>query len=593
MTRKIRNRVRMTVAGWLVVTAVTALADTPGMTADTIYLNARIYTVNPDKPWAEALAIRDGRFIQVGEREQVVALKGPDTKVIDLQGAMVMPGINDAHVHAQRGGMKNLYECNFPFSATPEQIAERVAECVADNPDAEWIRGGQWDSGFFDRFEIASPRAFLDAVSGDKAVLLNDDSNHNGWVNSKALALAGLDRDTPDPADGTIVRDPETGEPNGLLLEGAEQRVSDLLPAWNDAQMIAGAREAMRIANSFGITGLKEAYSEPRAMAAFQAVEETGELSAHLALGVQTPYGHREGPLDYAAIDRERDRYASDGLHTSFVKVFMDGVPTASRTAAMLEPYTPERAHAERHRGMLHLAPDLLTRDLIELDRRGYTVKIHTAGDRAVRVALDAIAAAREANGDSGLRHELAHAGYIDPEDLPRFAELNAVADLSPYLWHPSPIIDSVVSAVGMPRGEHYFPVKSLLEAGAPVLAGSDWPAAVETIDPWLGIEALVTRQDPRGQFPGAFWPEEAIELSEALRIMTLDGARAMRLEQRTGSIEAGKSADMIVLDRDLFAIDPRDISETRVLRTLFAGRTVYTNSGEDDPSPAAAQGTH
>ncbi|MEQ9462559.1 MAG: amidohydrolase [Haliea sp.] len=571
------------VAGLLALAAQLSFADSAPAAADTIYLNARIYTVNPDQPWAEAVAIRGGHFVHVGDRAGAETYRGPATIVVDLQGSMVMPGINDAHVHAQRGGVKSLYECNFPFSSTPEQIARRVAECVAENPDLLWIRGGQWDSGFFDTHDIESPRAFLDAVSGDKAVLLNDDSNHNGWVNSRALALAGIDRDTPDPSDGTIVRDPVTGEPNGLLLEGAEQRVSDQLPEWSQAELQAGAREALRIANSFGITGLKEAYSEPHAMAAFQTLEAADALTAHLALGIQTPYGHRTGPLDYAAIDQQRDRYASDGLHTAFVKVFMDGVPTASRTAAMLAPYTSEHAHAEPNRGMLHLDPDVLTRDVIELDKRGYTVKIHTAGDRSVRVALDAIAAAREANGNSGLRHELAHAGYIDPEDLPRFAQLDAVADLSPYLWHPSPIIDSVVAAVGSPRGEQYFPVRSLLEAKAPILAGSDWPAAVETIDPWLGIEALVTRQDPRGNFPGSFWPEQGISLGDALQIMTLGGARAMRLEQTTGSIEVGKSADMIVLDRDLFAIEPQQISEVRVLRTLFAGNTVYITSGEEE----------
>ncbi len=577
MKRSTGSCLKACAAALLAVATQSAIASSTPAAADTIYLNARIYTVNDAQPWADAVAIRDGHFVHVGDSAAAQAYRGPATTVVDLQGAMVMPGINDAHVHAQRGGVKSLYECNFPFSSTPEQIATQVAKCVAENPDLLWIRGGQWDSGFFDTHDIASPRAFLDAVSGDKAVLLNDDSNHNGWVNSRALALAGIDKDTPDPSDGTIVRDPVTGEPNGLLLEGAEQRVSDQLPEWSEAQLQAGAREALRIANSFGITGLKEAYSEPHAMAAFQALEAANELTAHLALGIQTPYGHRDGPLDYAAIDAQRDRYASDGLHTAFVKVFMDGVPTASRTAAMLEPYTPEHNEAESHRGMLHLAPELLTQDLIELDKRGYTVKIHTAGDRSVRVALDAIAAARKANGNSGLRHELAHAGYIDPEDVPRFAELDAVADLSPYLWHPSPIIDSVVAAVGSPRGEQYFPVRSLLEANAPILAGSDWPAAVETIDPWLGIEALVTRQDPRGQFPGSFWPEEAITLADALRIMTLGGARAMRLDQRTGSIEVGKSADMIVLDRDPFAIEPQDISEIRVLRTLFAGNTVYT----------------
>lgn len=551
-------------------------ADDAETVADTIYHNARFYTVDPSRPWAEAVAVRDGRYVYVGSAEGARRWQGPGTEQVDLGGAMAMPGINDAHVHSQRGGIKTLFECNFPFSATPDQIAARVAECVRDNPDALWIRGGQWDSGFFDNHDIASPREFLDAVSGDKAVLLNDDSNHNGWANSRALQLAGIDANTPDPADGTIVRDPVTGEPNGLLLEGAEQSVSDQLPAWTDQQLRRGTQEAMAIANRFGITGMKEAYASPQSMAAFQSLDREGQSTVHMALAIETPYGHREQPLDYDRIDELQRQYQSDNVHTRFVKVFMDGVPTSSRTAAMLAPYTGTDADDSASSGMLHLPADLLTRDLIELDKRGYTVKIHTAGDRAVRVALDAIAAVREANGDSGLRHELAHAGYIDPNDLPRFAALGAVADLSPYLWHPSPIIDSVVAAVGSPRGEQYFPVKTLLDADAPVLAGSDWPAAVETIDPWLGIEALVTRRDPRGEHAGTFWPEQAISLEQALRIFTLDGARALGLEQTTGSIEVGKSADLIVLDRDLFAIAADDINQARVRLTLFQGRPVY-----------------
>lgn len=556
--------------------AVSVHAADETATADSIYTNARVYTLDPELPWAEALAVRDGRIVAVGKSEEVLAHRGPETQLDDLDGAMVLPGIIDAHVHPLKGGIKTLYECNFAFSATPQDIVATVAGCVEDNPDAVWIRGGQWDSGFFDRFDIPSPKKLLDEVSGDKAVMLSDDSGHNSWLNSKALALAGITAETPDPEDGAILRLAGSDEPNGLLLEGASQAAEAQLPEWTLAQRLDGARESVRIANRFGITAMKSAMAPEPVLEAFSALDAKGELNAHMALSILTPYGSRKSPLDYDDFPALRDKYRSANVDTRFIKIFMDGVPTASRTAAMLEPYTAESPGAERTRGPLHLSPEQLATDLIEFDKRGFTVKIHTAGDRAVRVALDAIEAARKANGDSGLRHELAHAGYIDPADLSRFAELGAVADLSPFIWSPSPIIDSVIGAVG-PRGEHYFPIKDLLAAKAPVLSGSDWPAAVETIDPWLGLESMVTRRDPQGISEGALWPEQAISLEQAIAIFTLENARALRLEDRAGSLEAGKSADFVVLSQNLFDIAPEDISEVRVLRTVFQGETVYS----------------
>lgn len=548
--------------------------DTPS--ADRILKNGKIYTLNPAQPWAEAVAIKDGKYLYVGTSSEVEAYLGENTKVDDLAGKMAMPGINDAHVHNTSGGIKTLFECNFPFTATPEDIAIRVAACVKNNPNAVWIRGGQWDSGFFDNYDIASPRRFLDTVSGNKAVLLSDDSGHNGWANSKALKLAGIDKSTPNPKDGTFVRDPKRGEPNGVLLEGAKQIVYASLPEWTDKQIQQGAQEAIRLANQFGVTGMKEANSKEQFLAAYKVLDQRGEFKVHMATSIETPYGHREQPLDYDKLDQLRKKYRSNNVHTNFVKIFTDGVPTTSRTAAMLHPYTLAEPGGEALSGMLHITPDLLKHDLIELDKRGFTVKIHTAGDRSVRVALDAIAATRQANGYSGLRHELAHAGYIDRSDIPRFAQLQAVADLSPYLWHPSPIINSVLDAVAAPRGEEYWPIKSLLEANAPVLAGSDWPSAVASIDPWVGIEAMVTRKDPRAISQGSFWAEQAISLAEALKIYTLDGANALVLQDKTGSIEVGKYADLIVLNHNLFNIPAEKINQTQVEITLFAGDEVY-----------------
>jgi predicted amidohydrolase YtcJ len=241
----------------------------------------------------------------------------------------------------------------------------------------------------------------------------------------------------------------------------------------------------------------------------------------------------------------------------------------------MLEDYLAVEG-AQPINGVLNVAPEALAADLIALDKAGFTLKIHTAGDGSVRVALDAIEAARNANGNSGLQHQLAHAGFIDPKDISRFAQLNATADLSPYIWYPSPIIDSIVGAIGE-RGRHYFPVKALLDSGAPVLMGSDWPSAAKNLSPWHAIEALVTRKNPFSSGEQMLWPEQAITLQQALKIATLDGAKALRLQQLTGSIEVGKSADFIILNHNLFEIPSSSISDTEVEQTWFEGVLVYS----------------
>jgi predicted amidohydrolase YtcJ len=248
----------------------------------------------------------------------------------------------------------------------------------------------------------------------------------------------------------------------------------------------------------------------------------------------------------------------------------------------MLLPYTTAPDLPEDFSGgPILIDPEVLQQDLIELDRRGFTVKMHTAGDRAVRSALDAIQTARDANGPSGFRHEAAHAGFVDPADIRRFVQLDAVADLSPALWAPSPIIESVLEAVGVERGSRYFPIRTMLESGVTVLAGTDWPAAAASANPWPGMEAMVTRQDPTGATEGSLWPEEAISLEQAIHIYTLQGAAALRKDRRIGSIEVGKSADMILLDRNLFEIDPDEIGDTQVLKTWFEGALVYEAAHE------------
>lgn len=557
---------------------LTACADDLGtriQPADTVLTNGRIYTVNSDQPWADSVAIRDGGYVYVGVAADVETYIGESTQVIDLQGTMAMPGINETHAHAWQGGRKELYECNFPFTATPDEIAVIVTGCVESNPDSEWITGGQWNSNFFINYNIGSPREWLDAISGDIAVYFEDDATHNAWVNSKALEIAGIGRETPDPPGGTFVRD-ETGVPNGIVLETAKPIIEGVIPEWTHEQNVASLAKAVELANSFGLTGIHEARTPPHISRAYQQLDQDGRLTAHAITDLQTPRGQRHQTFDVAPLVEISEQFRSEHVHTRFAKMFLDGVPTASQTAVMLEPYLVTEESPEATRGHLLIPEDVLTEDLIKLDAAGFTVKMHAAGDGAVRTALDAIEQVRKTNGRSGLRHEIAHAGYIHPDDVPRFARLNVTVDLSPYLWYPRPIIDSIIGAIGE-RGKYYWPIKDLLASGANVAIGSDWPSVAESMNPWPAIEAMVTRRDPLSDSDETLWPEQAITLDQALKIFTLNGALAYRLEDTTGSIEVGKSADLIVLNQNLFEVPIERASETAVLMTFFEGNLVYS----------------
>lgn len=557
---------------------LSACQTTPNSTvADLIIHNARVYTI-AEPEWADAIAVKGDRIIFVGDSDEAKQLVGANSRVVDLNGAMLMPGINDAHLHPVIGAMKVLFQCNFPFSAKLAEIQETVAQC-ASTSEREWITGGQWDSDFFLTNDVPSPRAALDKVSGDKAVFLSADSGHDAWLNSKALKIAGITRDTKDPEGGTIVRD-EQGEPNGLLLEKAQYLVQSKLPPHTEEEYVRGAYKLMEIANGFGVTGMKDASADESDIRALATLAGKGALSAHMAMAINVSKDNWSAQgFSVNDIGRIRDQYATKNLDTRFAKIFLDGVPTSSRTASMLADYLPANEGDETHSGDLHFKLSELTDMLIALDSAGYTVKVHTAGDGSVRVALDALEQLRKVNGQSGLRHELAHAGYIAANDIPRFSQLNVVADFSPFLWHPSPIIDSIIGAVG-PRALEYWPTVDLLASDAAILAGSDWPSAVASMNPWYGIEALVTRADPNGLHKGQLWQRQAVSLEQALKIFTLDGARALRLDHDTGSIEVGKLADFIVLSDNLFEGEPATIGDTEVINTVFGGNIVFAREG-------------
>lgn len=541
--------------------------------ADLVLRGGRIYTVDADQPWAAAVAIRNGQFIAVGTAADIEGFTGPATRVIELDGAMAMPGLVDAHVHPILGGVESL-QCAFPPSASLADIRATLRACAERAPDALWITGGRWDSNLVERFAGETPRAWLDRVIPDRAVSLADDTGHNRWVNTRALAEAGLLAPGLQIEGGEIVRDGD-GAPNGLLYEAAMLPVLEAVPPWTADQLRTAARAAFTTASAFGITGVMEAGDSNHGVTAYRALDTAGGLDVHLSVAIALTMDETGEGFDLDAFNRLRLASPGSRVKTDYAKIFLDGVPTSSRTAAMLHAYQHADEPGRQSRGELLVSPALLAQTITRLDAEGITVLVHTAGDRAVRVTLDAIAAARRANGDSGLRHQLAHAGLIDPADLPRFAELGAVADMSPSIWYPSPILDNIIAAVG-PQAERYFPVRSLLDSGALVVAGSDWPAVIPDMNPWTGLEALVTRRNPHAAHPGILAPDEAISLAEALRIVTLNGAHTLQREHLTGSIAVGKSADLIVLDRNLFEIPAGDISDTRVTLTLFQGRIVH-----------------
>ena len=541
--------------------------------ADSVYHHGRIYTVDAAQRWVEAVAIKGGRFVAVGRDAEIAPYIGATTRVVDLAGRMVMPGIHDMHIHPIEGGFQHLVECTFPFVTPLADIVAKISDCAQHKKKGEWIRGGQWAAETLET-RHAPTLAMLNAASPDNPVFLIDSTYHNAWVNSLALKELGIDASTPDPKGGVILRDASNNAPTGILFDNAAYFAMKRLPKRSDAEYQAAARWAVATVNALGVTAMKDALADGYAVRAYAALDRAGKLDMRVATNRPWRATWTEGDEEEA---HNRNHWRDDQtarVRTGFAKIFVDGIPP-TRTAVMLEPYLADAKHGARFKGDLQHSQAELNAALVELDKLGLTVKMHATGDGGVRAALDAIAAARKANGDSGLRHEIAHAELIAPSDIPRFKALNAVAELSPILWYPSPLVDMMSQIVGRERANRFWPIKTLLDAGVNMIYGSDWPSVVPSPSPWPGIEAMITRQDPYARVSGALAPEQAINLADALVIFTRNGAQAMAMEKDSGSIEVGKAADMIVLDRNLFEIPPEQIGDTQVLETLFEGRVV------------------
>lgn len=540
--------------------------EAPVRHAETVFENGHVYTMDGSRSWAEALAIADGRIVFVGTNRDARDWVGESTKVVDLNGRMMMPAFQDAHVHPISGGMEAL-ACDLNNLATLEQYRERIADCARRDPDASWITGGGWLMSVFGPGGMPQ-REILDEIVPERPVYLSSADGHTGWANTRALEIAGIDRDTPDPPDGRIDRDPETGEAIGSLQEGAMDLVEAHTPEPDLAARVAGLEYSVGMLNRYGITAIQDASVSEPGLIAYRELDGQGGLNLRVVASLWWQRG--QGTEQIAELERLRETYDGGALSASTVKIMQDGV-MENFTAAMLEPYLVPGDP----KGIPMVEPELLKRAVTELDARGFQVHFHAIGDAAIRQCLDAVEAAREANGARGNRHHISHLQLIDPDDVPRFRQLDVVANFQP-LWAFADeyITDLTIPFIGPDRGRWLYPIASVYESGAVIAFGSDW--SVSTANPFPQIEVAVTRKNPDDAQDIVFVPDERIDLPEALAAFTINAAYVNGLEDETGSLEVGKYADLVVLDRHLFAIDPEDISETRVLLTLLAGRPVH-----------------
>ncbi len=536
--------------------------------AELILDRASVYTLDKSQPWAEAVAIAQGKIVYVGASPGVAKFRGKNTNVIDLAGKMVLPGFHDSHVHLVTGGIE-LEQCNLNGLATREEILAQIRDYAVAHPEKSWIVGGGWDLPVFP--EANPTKEDLDGVVRDRPAYLSAADGHSAWVNSRALEIAGVSPATPDPENGRIERIPGSSEPSGTLRESAMRLVGRFVPESTIEEYESGLRAGLALANRFGITSIIEASADDSILRAYEAADRSGRLTVRVlaSIHVDTDKGIEQIEDLVAKMRKFRGQY----LRATAAKIFADGV-IESHTAALLESYIDRPGD----RGKPLLEQAAFDRLAINLDKAGFQIHIHAIGDRAVRMSLDALEAAREANGPRDSRHHIAHLELIHPADIPRFQALGVVANFQPLWAYPDLYITKLTEPIlGPERSRRLYPIGSLVRSGAMVVGGSDW--SVSSLNPLVAIQVAVTRRDPEDSAGAAWLPEELIDLPTALAAYTINGADLGHQEEITGSIETGKAADLVVLDRNLFEIPSTEIHQVKVRMTLLEGKIVFSSA--------------
>jgi predicted amidohydrolase YtcJ len=569
----------------------TASAHNSRRPADTVFKNGYIYTVNPGHRVAQAVAVRHGKIVYVGSNRGARAFVGPSTKVVQLDGRMMLPGFIDSHIHASMS-VSGLYSVLLYGLASVDEYVAAVAEFAAANPDMDVIRGQGWSNTVApDNGPLASA---LDAVVSDRPVAIMSEDGHSTWVNGKALELAGITSQTADPEDGVIERlpgseatDPPYGTPSGTLRETAANLVTDLLPDYSVEQYQDGIRYFQHeVAAPLGITTVFDPllYAGSNGVQALESMAASGELTVRFrgALAL-TPDDDLTAWIKVAKAERARHRHAM--FKTRAVKIFADGV-VEGHTAYLDQPYADalEYKGDASYRGTPIWQPRALKKTFARLDRAGFQIHTHAIGDAATSETLGALAYARRANRTRDWRPGITHLQLVDPQDFRRFAKLGVTAVPDPYWFLKDDYYTYLqLPYLGLPRADEEYPMKSFFDARVLVASASDYPVTIPP-SPLAGIAVGVNRWAPDWvwEYPappnpeGVLWPEERVSVKQMIRSFTINGARANYLEKKTGSIKVGKRADLVVLDTNLFRVGPTDLFNAQVLLTMGGGRVLF-----------------
>ncbi len=534
------------------------------LSADLILTNGRIWTGNEAQPWATAVAISGDKIIAVGDAKQIQKLATPKTRVIDLGGKFAMPGINDSHIHFLGGALK-LLGVDLTGARSLEEIQKRVAAFAKANRDEKWITGSGWEYSYLPNQRLPT-RGDIDAVVSDRPVFLSSYDGHTGWVNSKALELAGVNAQSKFGGYGEIAVD-ERGQATGVLKEGAQRLVRRAIPEPSRERQLDALRREMEIASSLGITSIQNASGSAAEVELYKELLDRGELKLRVRFAISV--GPQTTQTDIDRIAALAKQYAGPMLQVGSIKIVLDGVIEA-HTAAMLEPYSDD----PKNSGHPSFTREQLNNVVAMADRAGLQVLVHAIGDGAVHMALDAYENTEKVNGRRDSRFRIEHIETISSDDIPRFAKLGVIASMEPI--HADPATVEVWSrAIGPERTKRGFVWHSLESAGARLIFSSDYPSAI-SLDPMRGLHNAVNRQTTDGQPPGGWFPEQRVSVATALRAYTVSGAYASFEEGAKGRIAPGMLADMIVLTADPFAVNPASLYQTRVALTLFDGRVNY-----------------
>jgi predicted amidohydrolase YtcJ len=533
--------------------------------ADLVLRHGKIYTMNPKQEWAESLAIQDGRLVYVGSDAEIPKYVGSKTKVLELSNRLVLPSFIDSHVHPIGAGIE-MGQLYLGDMKTKEEILAAIKKYAAEHPKSLWVLGNTWQLPVFP--EANPKKEWLDEIEPDRPVYMDSADGHSIWVNSKALEIAGVNKNTPDPPNGRIERD-QNGEPSGTCRESASRLIREVMPQPTPEELLSALQRAVKEMNRLGITGFQDASVRPPYFDTYRKAEQDGTLTARVTTA---QYADPKLPIDQIEqMKKIRQEFHGKHFAAGAIKIFADGVIEAN-TAALLEPYLD----GKKDRGIYNWQPNAMNEFVKKADAEKFQLHFHAIGDGAIREALDALAYARKQNGPRDARPLIAHLELIDPADVPRFGSLHVLASFQPLWAFADPYIkDMTIPKLGPERSRWLYPIGSVLRDHGTLAFGSDW--SVSSVNPLDGIEVAVTRCDPDSDScKEPFLPMEKIDLPTALRAYTLGSAYANFWEKETGSLEAGKSADLIVLSENLFTIAPAEINKTKVLLTVFEGKEIY-----------------